>query len=251
MPEATSLSAECLSASGETTSSITNWPTSISVTGILPNGWPREAQTFLEAYTLHFGSGVAMEGAAPIRPKGRCLAMPSPWNNQGQRLERGYGRTVGLGIPICRPSGHAPIPSEKPFSWGCTTPWVTPRLKPALRSLHRRGERSFYPASEDDVYTIFLRSTPAEDRNAFEDTYFCLHGREMPALARSPACEVYTPIPTPVHRAELEIFTPITPNPHPRGYTDAGSLGHPRGSGPGNGCGPRRPGCLLSRHGWP
>ena len=116
---------------------------------------------------------------------------------------------------ICHHYGDAPIPSEKPFSWGCTTPWVTPRLKPLCAPFTGGDKEAFHPASEDDVYTIFLRSTPAEDRNVFEDTYFCLHGREMPGFARSPACEVYTPIPTPVYRAELEIFTPITPVPIP------------------------------------
>ena len=169
---------------------------------------------FLEAYTLQFGGGVAMEDLYQYARRGVAWScLPEGITNVNDWNEA----TAGL------------AGSEYHLSplWSCTYPIGETLLlgmydslghatvEAALRALHRRGERSFYPASEDDVYTIFLRNTPAEDRNRFEDTYYCLHGREMPGFARSPACEVYTPIPTPVHRAELEIFTPITPVPTP------------------------------------
>ena len=169
---------------------------------------------FLEAYTLHFGSGVAMEELHQYARRGvarSCLPLGITRVNDWNEATAGLTGSEYHLSPLWR----CTYPIGETFLLGMYDSLGHATVEAALRALHRRGERSFYPASEDDVYTIFLRNTPAEDRNAFEDTYFCLHGREMPGLARSPACEVYTPIPTPVYRADLEIFTPITPVPTP------------------------------------
>ena len=169
---------------------------------------------FLEAYTLHFGSGVAMgdlyqyarRGVAwSCLPKG--ITKVNDWNEATAGLS---GSEYHLS-----PLWSCTYPIGEAFLMGMYNSLGHATVEAALRALHRRGERSFHPASEDDVYAIFLRNAPTEDRNVFEDTYFCLHGREIPYFARRPACEVYTPIPTPVYWAELEIFTPITPVPIP------------------------------------
>ena len=169
---------------------------------------------FLEAYTLHFGSGVAMEELYQYTRRGvawSCLpkgiTKVNDWNEATAGLS---GSEYHLS-----PLWSCTYPIGEAFLLGMYKSLGHATVEAALRALYRRGERSFHSASEDDVYTIFLRNTPTEDQNMFEDTYFCLHGREMPDFARRPACEVYTPIPTPVYWAELEIFTPITPAPIP------------------------------------
>ena len=169
---------------------------------------------FLEAYTLHFGGGLAMEDLYQYARRGvawSCLPQGITRVNDWNEATAGLSGSEYHGSPFW----SCTYPIGETFLLGMYDSLGHATVEAALRALYRRGERSFRPASEDDVYTIFLRNTPAEDRKAFDDTYFCLHGREMPGLARSPACEVYTPIPTPVHRAELEIFTPITPIPTP------------------------------------
>ena len=169
---------------------------------------------FLEAYTLHFGGGIAMKDLYQYARRGvawSCLPEGITNVNDWNEATAGLAGSEYHLSPLWR----CTYPIGETFLLGMYDSLGHATVEAALRALHRRGQRSFYPASEDDVYTIFLRSTPAEDRNAFEDTYFCLHGREMPGFARSPACEVYTPIPTPVYRADLEIFTPITPVPTP------------------------------------
>lgn len=164
---------------------------------------------FLESYTVFRSETASMQSRFDLAQRGvsaRCV--PQGIARVNELLEgiahmpyRSYLRST---LWLCT------YPLGESFLLGLYVGMGHEVVASSMRVLYERGSTTYVPASEVEIYQVFLSNTPAARQDEFKKLYHCLHGRPIagfvpqgtnelgiPCPVDHPAQQLPTPSPTP------------------------------------------------------